>query len=305
MVKINYERKTWYDKNDTPNASKRIPISATQLNRIEDAIGQSVGVINSMFEYWWKKSCVADVSIKPTASISSEEVYLWGTRYESTDFYYSDSISTGVDKETGEGYVELVDPSSINLYYQRLAEDSGGTYRNALRNKYFMIGTTSGRDVYYMKNDGQLYPVGSDSPANYGVSIRSSEIHMCVITYGNAGYVSADKSDAYSNGWNSEEEVYYEFSGNPFENSLESLNIEVGYYSGDGTLNRVIKTHKKPICVWLNSATQSSTIQNSTVVAELFSAGLHRDAVVITREGFVVGGNANDKATVYNYIYFY
>lgn len=305
MAKINYEHKTWYDKNDTANASKRIPISATHLNRIEGVIGQSVGVINSMFEYWWKKSGVASTSIKPTASISTETVYLWKTRYESTDFYYSDSVSTRVDKETGEGYVELDNPSSINLYYQLLAEDSGGTYRNALRNKYFMIGTTSGRDVYYMKSNGQLYPVGSDLPASYGVQISSSEIHMCFLTYGNAEYVSADKSDAYSDGWNSEEEVYYEFTGTPFENSLEFLNIKVGYYSGDGTSNRLIKTYKKPACVWLNSAEQSSTIQNSTVVTELFSAGTYRDAMGVTHEGFVVGGNANHKATVYNYIYFY
>ena len=41
MGKINYEHKTWYDKNDTVNASKRIPISATHLNRIEDGIQES------------------------------------------------------------------------------------------------------------------------------------------------------------------------------------------------------------------------------------------------------------------------
>ena len=41
MAKINYEHKTWYNKTDTDNASNRIPISATHLNRIEDGIQES------------------------------------------------------------------------------------------------------------------------------------------------------------------------------------------------------------------------------------------------------------------------
>ena len=42
MGKIKYEHKTWYNKNDIPNASNRIPVSAAQLNRIEDGIQESL-----------------------------------------------------------------------------------------------------------------------------------------------------------------------------------------------------------------------------------------------------------------------
>ena len=44
----NFEKQTWYNKNDTENKSKRIPISATHLNRIEDGIEGAYALINEL-----------------------------------------------------------------------------------------------------------------------------------------------------------------------------------------------------------------------------------------------------------------
>ena len=39
---VKFEKKTWYNKNDTANADKRIPVSAANLNRIEDGIQNTI-----------------------------------------------------------------------------------------------------------------------------------------------------------------------------------------------------------------------------------------------------------------------
>ena len=47
---IKFEKQTWYDKNDTENQAKRIPINATNLNRIENGIEGAYVSINELEE---------------------------------------------------------------------------------------------------------------------------------------------------------------------------------------------------------------------------------------------------------------
>ena len=299
---INFEKQTWYNKNDTANADKRIPITADHLNRFEEGIDYSVDGVNKMFNYWWRKSEVVDRGlIKTGTSAQGFGFYIWDSSSQETTVYYSDSASVNIDKSTGKGYIELDNPSSLNIAYNSVETDA---IKNAFKSKYFMLGVTSGQEVYYMMSSGYTQRESNTSKEHqYGVTFRDVWKYKYFLTRGNLTYVESDKVNAYPNGWSSNTEAFYEFLGTPFENSRESFSMMDGQYCGDNTESRSIKTLQKPKCVWWQPASSSQTI-----VTELFKLGSYTSNISLADEGFIITGNksnTNYPGTIYSYIIFY
>ena len=137
-----FEKKTWYDSLD----SRAIPISPSNLNRIEAGVEYSVNGINSLFGHWWKKSRVVDGAIEFLTPSTTKEFYIWATATDaSVPIYYSSSVSANVDKTTGRVYATLINPIEWTPTYNGMGAGSDTT----LYNKYFMIGDSSGETLYY------------------------------------------------------------------------------------------------------------------------------------------------------------
>ena len=284
MVKIDYTREEWYNANDAQNASNRVPISAFHLNRIETGIEQSVKAINDMNNYWWRIKRVSGSEFVVVSSAQVHRIHFGEALNSALDFYYSDSISFKIDYETGEGRIELYDPSKISISYQKLT--GGAVSDSILKNKYFIIGATSGQTVYRMQNYGDgIIPYAA---SGYDCLLAGTEVLTYVLKYDAVRYVSSDKEDGYITGWNSSEGVYYEFLGVPFENSIETPTITTGYYLGDGKTARIIETPRKQKIVILNDS---------------FYSVDYGEGDNLIDEGFYVG-NKNDSGVRYYYIVF-
>ena len=87
-----------YNKNDIDNKDNRIPISAMQLNRIEDAISAVVNHENDMMMHWWKRSKIVDAIVETMPKITSGDygilsgkVNCFTDSSSTIKLYYSDS----------------------------------------------------------------------------------------------------------------------------------------------------------------------------------------------------------------------
>lgn len=310
---INFEKKTWYNKNDTPNLDKRIPISATHLNRIEDVVSAVVEHENDMTSHWWRKSKITDIIVEKVSKIDQYIYFdVFGyTPAVAIDIYYSDSASVKTDSETGEQYVELDDPSVWNVSYNSLSVDKTAD-ATTLKNKYIVLSSTymnfpGGEYPFYTsvtstKNGGVLYYCsGSASGSVQEVQVSSNgwqkryRLNFSYLyttqtrnIYGEEEYVSSPDRDAHPDGWNETELLMYEYLGIPFENSRESGGMITGWYYGDGTQNRLIKTAHKPKMV----------MSNGSIYAVDYGSGNS----LLTDDGFF---GMNAIATKYSYVVFY
>ena len=293
---IEFEKKTWYDKNDMPNQSKRIPISAAHLNRIEGALSDTVRQSNNMTNHWWRKSKVVDGYTEIPRYATSQSFYVWNNTYETTTIYYSSSVTIKVDDSTGELYVELDNPSSWVFSYNNL----GSGINNTLIQKYFIIEGTStknGLDLYY--NGGVNRSDGVTTVPRFGFYI-SSFYHVTLHkVYGNVEYVNSADREAYIDGWDTANVVMYEYLGVPFENSREpSCGITTGWYFGDGTYSRMIKIEHKPKCVVVYMENDSGFPEPRGIASEDYSCNIS-----ISDGGFVITYPSDTNATQRKYYY--
>lgn len=314
---INFEKKTWYNKNDTPNLDKRIPISATHLNRIEDAVSAVVKHENDMKSHWWKTSRIVDIIIERISKVSTSEFFDFFDYQTAVavDIYYSDSVSVKVDSDTGEKYIELNEANTWNISYNNHGDASNST----LKNKYIILSVTetnysggthrfytsttttkNGGVLYYCNSstsraDTYIYPSSNSSKHIYGLKFSDMYTTQTRNIYGEEEYVSSPDRDAHSDGWNETELLMYEYLGIPFENSRESGGMITGWYYGNNISNRFINTQHKPKRVVINDVNYATDYGNGhTWLAD---------------NGFYVGVTSsntyNALATKYSYVVFY
>ena len=230
---IDFEKQTWYNKNDIENASKRIPISAAQLNRIEEVVSAMVDHTNDMANHWWERSLftLGDVSLSKNKDNLS--FYLWGSTAETSVIYYSSTVKALMDEDTGEIVVALENPTAWEVSY----DSHGGTNNTILNGKYFIFdkpSTLGGGNIYYSEG----YSVRTNEGLGgkkYGLVLSN----LCSVSiegfYENIDYVSSPNKDEYSEGWNKGEGLFFRYLGVPFENARDSVKIQMGTYVGTGT----------------------------------------------------------------------
>lgn len=295
-----FEKKTWYDSLD----SRAIPISPSNLNRIEEGVGYSVDGTNSMFGHWWKKSKVVDGTVEYSGSSETKYFYIWSTTDDATvPIYYSSSVSAKIDKTTGKVYAELINPKKWMPSYSSLDISTSGNTK--LNGQYFIIGDSSGESLHYCSSaisrrtdSTKAHPYGFSGTMYYLVPSR---------VYGEVEYVFADSIEAYPNGWSDTDIALYEYLGTPFENSRESCKeVVIGYYIGSGVSNKLIRTEHKPKCIFLYREDAELGYNGlKGVITEMFSYGEYSSLCIINDDGFTVTNGANTKGRKYNYIVFY
>ena len=305
---INFEKQTWYNKNDPNNQDKRIPISAAHLNRIEDAVSAAVSHVNDMTKHWWRRSKIVDKIIEYVTG-KSLRFNFFTSKTSAIDIYYSDSVNIKTDSYTGEYYFELNEPTAWNVSYN----GHGTNYTTTLTKKFIIVSSNvenqaSSTTPYYAfttttKNGGILYYCSGSSYAQewqeatlggsrtiYGLSLGNLYTTQIRDVYGEEEYVSALSRDAYSEGWNETELMKYEYLGIPFENSREPFGMISGWYIGDGNAPRVIDISHKPKLVLINGS---------------FYAADYGDGREILRDNGFAVDTQNSIAVKYNYIAFY
>lgn len=179
---IDFVKKEWYNKNDAENADKRIPISATQLNRMENAMSGLVSFENDMTKYWWKMS-LADGS---TQYVSSSNVNAYpdgvgadGTLYTFLGIPFENARESSLivyGSYTGDGSAErIIDigftPSVViimhrqgSTYYTNSADYTichGGIATKDMSCSSFSI-VDDGFKVFYGSRSGDPYTNGKN-----------------------------------------------------------------------------------------------------------------------------------------------
>ena len=244
---INFEKQTWYNKNDQNNQDKRIPISAFHLNRIEEAISETVSHKNDMKSHWWGVSKITGNEVCVTDDSGCYSYfYPWTTTDQTSTIYYSDSVKLVVDNNTGETYMELENPTTQVISYNAF-EESGMIM---FAYKYFMFDKVDTRDggILYYHNYQYVRRVStySDGFTKYGVDFYSLYKPAIKDVYEKIGYVHSPNRDGYNDGLNENDGLIYEYLGIPFENSVESCGMITGWYYGDRSEQRLINTLRKP-----------------------------------------------------------
>ena len=201
---INFEKQTWYNKNDPNNQDKRIPISASHLNRIEDGVDYSVRLTNEMFNYmssyWWRKYEVTGVALRVINEYTNHIEYPWTTKQDITTFYYSDSVSITYD-ETARAYrLKLDNYSSVDVSYNLLYGMAGEGDLKLLSGKYFVYGSTNPDNtstVHHMASGGRIRFLNY-SATQFGYEITSSCEKTFSVVLGDPVYVESDKKSRIS-----------------------------------------------------------------------------------------------------------
>ena len=327
---IDFEKQIWYDKGDIENAAKRIPISAFHLNRIENAIQEVVNHENSTINHWWKRSKIVDVITEITTKISSGDhgissgrVNCFTSSTSTTKIYYSDSVNVKKDSSTGTQYIELNKPTAWDVTHSSYGTEANYTLQNKYiililnSNNYesktppfhtFTTNTKNGGVLFYNTGSSAstswtAYMADGGSRTVYGIKLQDLYETQTRNVYGETEYVNSPNQGAYPDGWNEIDSLMYEYLGVPFENSIESLGVECGYFYGDGQNSRLIKTRKTPAFVWFNPGASSYA-----VTSEAFSAGSYGNYIRITNGGFITENSpsaTNSIGTKYNYVVFY
>lgn len=122
MGKIKYEHKTWYDKNDTENAAKRIPLSAANLNRIEDGIQESFDELAyaNLKNLVVQKITSSSTWTAPKAVQNKFKVFCVGGGGGGGDYYYQSEQISGSGGGGGGGYItigelEIEENTTVNV----------------------------------------------------------------------------------------------------------------------------------------------------------------------------------------------
>ena len=291
---INFKKETWYDKSDTTN---RIPISATHLNRIEDAISDLVQNANNMTNHYWKRSKRIETDdIEVHSLVPNSTFKIWETSYQTAVIYYSKSVNIKTNELTGEKYLELDNPSSTSGTYSNYT----GVYHYELSNSFFII-----KDTEFAKNTldgGTLYLGGgawqtTSYDGGYGIYLSASQVSI-KIGYELLDYVNSSDRNAYTDGWNDSELLMYEYLGVPYENSKNPSGMDFGYYYGNG-LPKTIKTRRKPRCIWLKGVVANVV---DAIVTDAYGVGDYSQYIQINNDGFTLN-NSQLYLTGYKYTY--
>lgn len=309
---IEFKKKEWFDKTNT---EKRIPISAANLNRIEEGVDAAVKHTNDMTNYWWRKSKVVDAYLE-LLQYADRRFYLWDTEKETSTIYYSDSVTLKINANTGNIQAELNNPSSDTISNFTVGD---ALHRSNLKGKYFIVGADGTSFLKNTENDGTIYYCdgnmddedrGSQYSPRYGFSVYAHVVSLNKV-YGDVEYISSQNPDAYNDGWNDVDACMYEYLGIPFENSRETTKgMITGWYYGDGMSQKLIRTVKKPKCVMVYESIGDSTyLVDYTpylygLATEVYSIG----SVSIADNGFYVTNEPsylNRQSTRYYYIVFY
>lgn len=309
---MEFEKKTWYDKNDTANLNKRIPISSANLNRFEDAIDYAVKNINDMTNYWWKKRTIEGGEITFPWDRGSYSVLCPGGTTpggEKTEYkiYYSDSITIEVNEATGNVYAYLNSPAEKIVSYNSLKKKSID-----MSGKYCIYNESTTKNGALLFYGGTIIGKWDDDPSwRYGFAFGDSLKALIIPTYGKEAFVTSDNKDDYPDGWSETNGALYEYLGIPFENSRESWKMLTGWYYGDGTEERLIMTNCKPKLVILYNQLGNTSYEIDYapycygMATEDFAFG----GVQLADNGFLVGTNmspsTNYKPKKFGYIVFY
>ena len=305
---MEFEKQKWYNKNDTANLSRRIPISAASLNRFEDGIKFAVDNTNNMINHWWKRLTIQDGQISYPFNATTYGYYIWDNQTTEAKIYYSDSVTIKLDETTGNAYASLDSPTERTITYQTLY--NGGSI--SISGKYCIYGDTttkSGASLYYGGTVG--YTWSSKTPHYYGFEFRGSLQAMITPVYGEVTFVSSDNKDEYPNGWSERDIAWYEYLGIPFENSRESWKMLTGWYYGDGTEERLIETGCKPKLVMLYNqlGDEYYEIDYAPYCYGMATEDFAFGGVQLADNGFLVGTNmspsTNYKPEKFGYVVFY
>ena len=167
MGKIKYEHKTWYDKSDTENAAKRIPLSAANLNRIEDGIQESFDELAyaNLKNLVIQKITLSSTWTAPKAVRNMFKVFCVGGGGGGGNYYYYNDDNHASGGGGGGGYIsvaELSIPSGTTIdvvcgsggslttdggtsYFGELLMASGGKAgENGTNSGYVMYGGKGG-----------------------------------------------------------------------------------------------------------------------------------------------------------------
>lgn len=293
-----------FEKIDWSNGGG-FPLSAANLNRLEEGIDGSVKLTNKMTSHWWKKIKLKNSTYKLSSDVYYNlYYYVWETSGEEGTFFFSDSISVKEDSETGEVYIDLVNPTSKTVSYNSLSSIS-------MTEKYFIYGTSTTKNGVTMYYGGSIYDIKDTTKQPvYGFSLSGVKIVKPDATYENTGFASSDVEDYYPNGWNKADSTFYTYLGIPFENGRETGRILTGWYYGDGEEARQISVGNRPKIVFLYKQVGSNYEVSYApycfgLATEEFSFG----GISLTSEGFLVGidtlSKTNGKGLKYGYVVFY
>lgn len=269
-----------YRKNEWKNSGEAnaIPLSATNLNKIEKGIEDCMLDINPLHSHWWRKSeCTG-------ANISESHVTEIETGIKTnTTIYYSKTISIKTD-ESGKVYAELDNPSEFTYAYN--------SYYNNKRivgivfgsGNYFMIGDTSKNSGFIYKTQEnaieiRITRVGDDGDSikfynNGGGDVDTSIVYLDPV-YEIVEYVNSFDIEKYPTGQVGN--FKYDYLGIPFKNARESVKIITGSYTGNNTLKRKINLGVTPCVVILtnNNGSCKALINDFTLDSDIQENGFY------------------------------
>lgn len=258
---INFEKQTWYNKNDEDNKDKRIPISAMHLNRIEDALLPVVNHANDMTNHWWRRSEFVGGDVKTASADSDGIFYIWHTSSQTSTIYYSNKVNVLIDEDTGEVYAELESPTTWEVSY-----DSHGSSKTILKGKYFIFNnpsTLGGDKIYYSGGETARLSEGSD-PYKYGLRFYGLREVLIKGFYEYLDCVASPNKDEYINGWNKDESLYFEYLGIPFDNARSPIKIETGSYIGTGVSDISLTFDGTPYLVFIEGSYLQLTLKRGS-----------------------------------------
>ena len=292
---INFKQKEWFNKNDTASASKRIPFSASNFNRIEEGVGDCVEHINHTFGHWWEKKRLANGSVSNLTYSSSKSFYFTDSSSEGILIYYSDSVDIKTNPSTGEIYSEFKDYETFSYVGY---SNSGSNYYYDLQGKYiifnssnesFDISTMSGGDLYYIDGGFTRTRVSSGSSYKYGISVSAIYSTILAANYSEPDYVYSYNVDKYREGWNITDQAYYKYLGTPFENARngERTKVTYGYYIGAGECGK-----STPNTLMVNPTTKLVIIKESNI-SDMY------DGFTMIFRGETISGTTNYSVSSY------
>lgn len=279
---INFKPQEWYNKSDTANKDKLRPISAANLNRIENVLSKVTQHTDDMEMHWWKRSQKVELDGYQILwdSKPEDKYFVFGnTTNDTVNIYHAASVSVKTDSGTGKKYIELDNPETWETNYKSLGSDNITT----LKERFFIVGdgsvgnvfkknTIGGGKVYYCSPPSGYYTsakYGDTANSTYGIVVYYLYKTVIASLYNPKDYVGSSDRSAYKEGWNEAEQLMYEYTGVPFEKARDStLKIQTCSYSGSGSGNNVTLTFNfTPKIVFIQSQSKQKSKNNVFMVS--------------------------------------
>ena len=294
---INFEPQEWYDKSDTANKDKLRPISAENLNRIENVLSEVAQHADDMEMHWWKRSKkidAKDYNILWDSNIANKS-FVFGSKASATiDIYYADSIIVKTDEITKKKYIELDNPITWSASWEKMSTGDDKTLKGKFvivsDDNKFKTSAIDGGTAYYCHAPDSYYTSTkyNNADGTYGLTVYY--MYMVVdFVYTFDSYVSSPNKNYYNEGWSQSDQLMYEYIGVPFNQAINSLKIQTRTYTGSGTSNTVSLTfdftpkivfvqcrseHKGHSCAFMIRGSQQVTPFPVTVDSDAFVASV-------------------------------